>query len=187
MTACLEVRTKIVLFVEGRSTHSSRREENPFRCPSFSIRDRATRAKRTMLAKRQTPMFSQHEESKTSHCKRRSRGVLEPTCQVGRALGVGTGTLPRLVFCCKVFQVFSAEPPSSGKATSQNVVSMCAHTSDTHLWFPRAPTLQVSVSVPPERAWRKVCFKSAFCPRKLTFIRLIGKTQDGVSLNYHVY
>ena len=118
---------------------------------------------------------SQNEESKTSHCKGRSRGVLEPTCQVGRALGVGTGTLPRLVFCCKVFQVFSAEPPSSGKATSQNVVSMCAHTSDTHLWFPRAPTLQVIVSVPPERAWRKVCFKSAFCPRKLTFIRLLEK------------
>lgn len=84
MTACLEVRTKIVLFVEGRSTHSSRREENPFRCPSFSIRDRATRAKRTMLEKRQTSMFSRHEDDKTSHCKGRSREVLEPACQVGR-------------------------------------------------------------------------------------------------------
>ena len=73
------------------------------------------------------------------------------------------------------------------RATSQNVVSMCAHTSDTHLRFPRAPTLQVIVSVPPERAWRKVCFKSAFCPRKLTFIGTYWKTQDGVSLNYHVY
>ena len=35
MTACLEVRTKIVLFVEGRSTHSSRREENPYGAQVF--------------------------------------------------------------------------------------------------------------------------------------------------------
>ena len=164
MTACLEVRTKIVLFVEGRSTHSSRREENPYGAQVFRYETGQQERSERCWKRGKRRCFLDMKMIKLPIVKEGREEYWNRHVKWDGALGVGTGTLPRLVFCCKVFQVFSAEPPSSGKATSQNVVSMCAHTSDTHLWFPRAPTLQVIVSVPPERAWRKVCLKFAFCP-----------------------